>query len=239
MKMTILPVSARRFPRRLKTLPDCPDAVYINGNWEWLDTLPCVAVVGTRRPSPWGRDTAFALGSRLATVNWGVVSGLALGIDTMAHQGVLSVGGLTGATLPCGLNRLYPPENGELARQIVQAGGFLLSEYPPDADPEAAFFIARDRLQSWLAAAVIVVETEADGGTMHTARFAREHGRPLLVLRPPAPTPQNEGNRLLAASPETRLVDSVDEVLELVGGMRCDRNSCDNQIRKSETGLLR
>ncbi|MDU4959618.1 MAG: DNA-processing protein DprA [Sporomusaceae bacterium] len=214
--LTIVPAGARRFPAALKSLPDCPEAVYISGSWQWLDTKPCVAVAGSRQPSSWGRDAAFTLGSRLAAAGWGVISGLALGVDTAAHQGVLAMGGLTGVTLPCGLNRLYPPENGPLAQQILDTGGFLLSEYPPDREPEPDFFRARDRLQSCLSAAVIVVETEVDGGTMHTARFALEQRRPLLVLRPPSPQPCNEGNRLLASWPQTQLADSVDSLLELL-----------------------
>lgn len=207
----------RHFPCRLQFLADKPASLYLCGAWDWLDRIPCAAVVGTRYPSAWGQKTSFKLAGRLAEAGWGVVSGLALGIDTAAHRGTLVKGGLTGATLPGGFDHLYPPENAELAADIATGGGFLMSEYAPDTEPRAEYFKARDRLQSGLALAVIVVETEADGGTMHTARFAIQQERPLLVFAPPADQPSlTDGNRELEKWPKTRMVSSIDAVIGIL-----------------------
>ena len=202
-------------PGRLKTIPDKPKSLYLSGTCDWLDQIPCVAVVGTRYPSEWGQNTSFELACRLADVGWGLVSGLALGIDTAAHRGALSKNGLTGATLPGGLHHLYPPENTKLADDIIRAGGFLMSEYAPDIEPDAEFFKARDRLQSGLAAAVVVVETELEGGTIHTARFAVEQDRPLFVFSAPPGIPsQSTGNQMLERWPHVRMVSSIDSMME-------------------------
>lgn len=204
----------QQFPGRLKTIPDNPQCLYLGGAWEWLDRVPCVAIVGTRYPSEWGQNTAFELASTLADLGWGVISGLALGIDTAAHKGALSRGGLTGATLPGGLHRLYPPQNIDLAEDIIRSGGFLMSEYAPDIEPAAEYFKARDRLQSGLVSAVVVVETEPDGGTMHTARFAVEHDRHLLVfLAPQGIQSVSAGNRILEKWPHTRMVSSINSLV--------------------------
>lgn len=205
------------FPGRLRPLADKPASLYLCGAWDWLDRIPCAAVVGTRYSSAWGQKISFELAGRLAEAGWGVVSGLALGIDTAAHRGTLAKGGLTGATLPGGFHHLYPPENAELAAEIVNGGGFLMSEYTPPTEPQGEYFKARDRLQSGLALVVIVVETEADGGTMHTARFAAQHGRPLLVFAPPSDQPSRaDGNRVLEKWPETRMVSSIDTVIAIL-----------------------
>jgi len=206
-----------KFPQRLRRIADTPESLYVAGAWEWLDQIPCVAVVGTRNPSEWGHNTAFELAGQIADRGWGLVSGLALGIDTAAHRGVLSRHGRTGATLPGGICRIFPPENIELAADMIGAGGFLMSEYAPDTEPTADFFKARDRLQSGLATAVIVVETEVGGGTMHTARFAIEQQRPLLVFEPPPGKPSNtEGNLILSGWEHTQKCSSVDQAMGIL-----------------------
>jgi len=218
--ITELKAQHAKFPQRLRGIPNSPESLYLAGTWEWLDQIPCVAVVGTRNASDWGRDTAFELAGQIADRGWGLVSGLALGIDTAAHRGALARGGRMGATLPGGLHRIFPPENIELAADMISAGGFLMSEYAPDTEPTADFFKARDRLQSGLVMAVVVVETETDGGTMHTARFAMEHRRPLLVFDPPPGRLSNTAGNLVLSEWEcakTRsVIDDMMGILDLL-----------------------
>ena len=211
--VTQLELLDSRFPAGIRCLTDRPASLQIAGEWTWIDRLFCIAVVGTRYASSWGARTAFELGKRLAEHGWGVISGLARGIDTAAHQGALAGGGRTGATLPGGLGRIYPPDNRDLADNIVHSGGFLLSEYAVDSEAAPDRFVARDRLQCALSQAVIVVETEPEGGTMHTARFALTQRKPLFVFQPPRESPQSGGNRILLAGPRTKAVADTDSLL--------------------------
>ena len=228
VKWPILQVEADDFlfPAGIRGLADVSDTLHIAGEWKWMDHIPCAAIVGTRYASSWGRKTAFELGMRLAKRGWGVISGLAMGIDTAAHQGALAGQGRTGATLPGGLNHIYPPENLDLADAIVRGGGFLLSEYTAEAEPKPEFFAARDRLQSALSRAVIVVETEAEGGTMHTARFALEQGKPLFVFSPPANIQsRSDGNRMLLTWSGAIPVKDIDSLMSAISRLEDTSNS--------------
>ena len=138
-----------------------------------------------------------------------------MGIDAAAHRGCLDQGGYTTAVLPCGLDHSYPPQHRELAAQIA-AAGCLLSEYPPGIQPARYRFVERDRLQSGLSDLVIVVETEMDGGAMHTARFARRQGRMLLVFSPAGlDSNRASGNRRLIETGATA-VESVEAAMAVI-----------------------
>ncbi|HEX2909799.1 MAG TPA: DNA-processing protein DprA [Chloroflexia bacterium] len=187
------------FPARLTAIADPPLLLFARGNLDIL-AQKGLALVGTRTPTPFATNAAEKLGRKSAELGLIVVSGLALGCDTAAHRGCLAGQGRTVATLPGGFNNIYPPENRELAEEIVAQGGCLLSEYLPEAQPQAAYFVERDRLQVALSEAVLVIETEKTGGTMHTARFCLEQAKPLACIVPPsdlASHPNAEGNRLL------------------------------------------
>jgi DNA processing protein len=181
--MRILKWGRPDFPTALKFIPRPPRLLYAKGGPDCLKG-PAIAVVGTRTPTPAGKRLAEAFGRYLAKKGIVVVSGLALGIDTAAHEGCLAAGGRTVAVLPSGIYNIYPRENKALADRIVKAGGCLVSEYPPDASPEKYTFIQRDRLQSGLSLGVVIVETDLAGGAMHTARFCRRQGRLLACLKP-------------------------------------------------------
>lgn len=207
------------FPSRLKTIPDAPVLLYSQGNLAELARFPCVAVIGTRTASTIATDISYRLGLELAKIGAGVISGLALGCDSFAHRGCLEEGGYTVAVLPAGLDVIYPPQNQELAARIVE-NGCLLSEYPPGIQPAKYRFVERDRLQSGLSDAVVVVETETNGGAMHTARFAKRQGRRLLVFTPASlGSTQVSGNqKLLAEGAEA--VGSVEDVMKSIQTMR-------------------
>jgi DNA processing protein len=142
-----------------------------------------VAIVGARRPSH-GTAVAFAFAAEAANSGFAVVSGLALGCDTAAHRGCLEANGITIAVLPCGLDRVVPVSNSNLAHNILSASGFLASEYPPGTEVRNFRFVQRNRVIATLSQAVIVVEAETRSGTLHTARFAREQNKPLACYIP-------------------------------------------------------
>lgn len=169
------------YPPRLLELDDAPATLFMRGAWQPEDNR-AVSVVGTREPSPRVVRLAHQVGAALAEAGITVVSGLALGIDTAAHQGALSVEtGRSIAVLGSGVLNIYPPENHTLALDIAHRG-VVMSEVHPTASTGAPRLVARNRIISGLSQAVIVVETDADGGAMHAARFAQRQGRPVFTF---------------------------------------------------------
>lgn len=144
-----------------------------------------MAVVGTRSPDRTGRELARSLAGELARHGYGVVSGLARGIDCAAHRGALAAGGRTWAVVGCGADVAAAPDDPELVDDIVAGGGGILAEVDPGTPASARTLVARDRIQSGLSLATLVVETDLASGTMHTARFTVEQGRVLVVVAPP------------------------------------------------------
>ncbi|HVE13613.1 MAG TPA: DNA-processing protein DprA [Elusimicrobiota bacterium] len=157
-----------------------------------------VAVVGSRRPTPYGRRMARLLGRECAEAGVALVSGLARGVDSEAHSACAEAGGRTWAVLGSGLDRVYPSENAGLAREIVAAGGGLLSEYPPGTAPLAGHFPRRNRIISGLCFAVVVVEGDLRSGSLITAKEALEQGREVFAVPGPADAALSAGpNELL------------------------------------------
>lgn len=147
--------------------------------------LPGIAVIGTREPTDEGVIGGKYLAGEFAKRGFNIVSGLAVGCDTCGHQGALEAGGKTTAILANGLdsNSIYPPENRDLAESIVKNGGVLLSEYPINTSVNRYSLVARDRLQSGLAQATLVIQTGKSGGTMHAAKATLAANKPLYVMR--------------------------------------------------------
>ena len=167
------------YPKLLKEIHDPPIGLYRKGGYEFPH--PCVAIVGSRRTTLYGQSVAKRLGAELARLGFGVVSGLARGIDTAAHEGALSVGGKTAAVLGTGIDLIYPPENLGLYRQLEETGA-VLSEFPFGRRADRQSFAMRNRIVSGICEAVIVVESDVSGGAMITARFAGEQGRQLFAV---------------------------------------------------------
>jgi DNA processing protein len=179
------------YPAAFHALPDKPLAVFWRGCLP-LPGQPCIAIVGTRTPSRNAARLAHDWALMFASRGWAVVSGLARGVDTCAHQGALAANGATLAVLGGGVNRIYPPENAELARQIMHRGG-LISEFHPDSNVARETLVFRNRLIGALARATIVIEAGGDSGALHAARRAHALGRPVFA-------PGNsEGNRAILA----------------------------------------
>ncbi len=205
-----------RFPARLKEIPYPPLFLFLKGELKAEDER-AVAVVGTRTPSYYGQKTARRLAGALAERGFTVVSGLARGIDSAAHQGALTAGGRTVAVLGCGLDVVYPPENRPLYDQIPSQGA-LVSEFPLGAPPEAKNFPVRNRLISGLALGVVVVEAGAKSGARITVRHALDQGREVFAVPGPIDSPASLGpHRLIQEG--AKLVQEVEDILqELPGG---------------------
>ncbi len=160
---------------------DPPMLLYVKGHPGALEGGG-VAVVGTRRPSPFGRRFAHALARDAAGQELTVISGLAYGIDAAAHQGCLDGRGTTVAVLAHGLHTVQPPRHRELARRILEGGGALVSEYPPGVRASKNTFVPRNRIIAWMGAATVVVEGREDSGARHTARYAFDEDRTVLAV---------------------------------------------------------
>ena len=180
------------YPGYLRNIHDPPDPIFFDGDIAALRG-PAVAIVGARRCTAEGRETARRFARHLAECGVAVVSGLAHGIDTAAHEGALAGGGITFAVLGSGVDRVYPARNAALAQRIVSSGGALLSEYPPGTPPARHRFPERNRIISGLSSAVLVVEASNRSGSLITARMALEQGRDVLAVPGPLSSPQSEG----------------------------------------------
>lgn len=177
----IITLQDEAYPARLRSLTDAPATLFLRGCWR-SDWEHSAAIVGTREPTPESLRLAQNLASELSERGYVIVSGLALGVDAAAHLGVLAVpNGFTLAALGCGVLDVYPPANRALAEAVTRRGA-LVSETHPFAVPSASNLVARNRIITGLSDIVIVIETEADGGAMHAARFALAQGRVLYAV---------------------------------------------------------
>lgn len=198
------------YPAALASLPDPPPYLFVRGSIEERDRA-AVAIVGTRHATEYGKGIAAKLGSDLAQRGVTVVSGLARGVDTQAHQGALNANGRTFAVCGCGLDVAYPSENRALMEQIENAGA-CISEFAPTVHPEAWHFPARNRIISGLSVGVVVVEAAERSGALITADFALEQGREVFAVPGNIHKAQSKGAHALIKAGAT-LVDSVDDII--------------------------
>ncbi|GAB4432938.1 MAG: DNA-processing protein DprA [Chloroflexi bacterium OHK40] len=206
----ILTLDDPGYPRLLREAPGAPPLLYVRGSLTPADDWG-IAVVGTRTPTPYGQEAARRLASDLARAGATIVSGLALGIDTIAHEAALESGGRTLAVLGSGVDRPYPGRNRHLAERIV-AQGALISDYPLGTAPAAANFPPRNRIISGLARGTLVVEASERSGALITVAFALEQGREVLAVPGPIFSRQSVGtNRLLRDG--AALAGSAEDVL--------------------------
>lgn len=210
-KIRVITWEDEGYPRRLKEIDQPPPVLYISGELlpedEWA-----VAIVGTRRITAYGRQVTEEIASTLARRGITVVSGLARGVDGVAHQAALNAGGRTLAVLGSGVNRVYPPEHRRLAENIREHGA-LLSDYALGTPPEASNFPPRNRIISGLSLAVVVVEAGETSGALITANFAAEQGRDVFAVPGNILAPQSQGtNRLVQQGAQPLL--NVKDLLE-------------------------
>jgi DNA processing protein len=210
--VSLLTWNSEAYPSYLREIDGAPPLIYVHGSLEEIDRW-AVAVVGTRRLTSYGRQVTQELVTGLVLNGVTIVSGLARGIDAIAHKTALDHGGRTIAVLGSGPDCIYPPENRSLARQIVNGRGAVITEYGMGVQPEAKNFPPRNRIISGLSLGVIVVEAGDRSGAGITARFALEQGRDVFAVPGNIYSPASVGtNRLIQQG--AKLVAGVDDVLE-------------------------
>ncbi len=203
-----------RYPAPLAAIADPPPVLWLRGDPAALNAT-AVAVVGSRAGTAYACEVARGLGADLASRGVSVVSGLARGVDSAAHRGVLAAGGRTIAVLGSGVDVVYPPEHAGLAGEIA-VRGLLVSELPPATTPRPAYFPLRNRLISGLSRAVVVVEASERSGSLITARLALEQGRDVMAVPGNVLTGRNRGAHALLKD-GARIVETADDVVEELG----------------------
>ena len=208
------------YPAALRPIADAPPVLFVAGDAAVL-AAPQVAIVGSRGPTPAGRETAYEFAARLAAAGLVITSGLATGIDAAAHRGALARAAPTVAVCGTGLDITYPAVNAALAAEIARRGA-LVSEFPPGTPPRRDHFPRRNRLISGLALGVVVVEAAYRSGSLITARLAAEQGREVFAVPGSVHNPLARGcHRLIRDG--ARLVETPEEVLD---GLQCDLFRC-------------
>lgn len=200
------------YTKILSNISDCPSELFYKG------TLPnkrikTVAIVGSRKPTAYGRNIANKIANRLAEVGIVVISGLALGIDSVAHRGALERDGLTIAVLANGLDMVYPAMHRSLAERIISSGGAIISEYPINTKPLPWQFLARNRIISGLADVIVVVEAAKRSGTLSTASHGINQGKEVFAVPGNITSPYSEGCNHLIKMGAIPLID-IDEFIK-------------------------
>lgn len=204
-----------RFPRILKEIPNPPSRLFTIGALPENDEIT-IAIVGTRKASEAGVRTAQNFGKELGSMGIAVVSGLAMGIDTSAHEGAIRGDARTIAVLGNGLNKIYPAQNENLARKIIEKGGAIVSEYEENMPSLKQNFIQRNRIISGLSLAIVVIEAPLSSGALSTASFAASQGREVFVVPGPINHPNYAGSHALIRD-GARLVTSPREIIDDLG----------------------
>lgn len=195
-----LTLTSSEYPEILREIGSPPKELYILGDLGALLAKPRLAVIGSRKVTVYGRQTTQQLAGEAAGRGMVIISGLALGVDGIAHQAALDAGGKTIAVLPCGLDKVYPATHHHLARKILEQGGVLVSEYVDGTPPLRQHFIARNRIVSGLSDGVLITEAAQKSGTLHTANFALEQGKTVMAVPGNITSPLSAGtNNLIKA----------------------------------------
>ena len=214
---SLVPWGSAAYPPLLASIPDPPLVLFVEGDPAVLG-LPQLAVVGSRSPTPIGRDTAQQFAEHLARSGLAITSGLALGIDAASHRGALRASGRTIAVLGCGLDSIYPRENAPLAADIVASGGALVADLPTGTPPLKHHFPRRNRIISGLSVGTLIVEATLRSGSLITARLAAEQGREVFAIPGSIHSPLSHGcHRLIRQG--AKLVESTDDIFSELGAL--------------------
>lgn len=213
--MKTIKIEDKNYPKQLLNIKNPPKVLYVMGD-ETILNNKCVAVVGSRNMSEYGKEITKRIVKDLALAGICIVSGMAVGIDSVAHTTCLDYGGKTIAVLGCGLNRVFPPENRGLFKRIIDNGGCVISEHPEDTIAQKQFFAARNRIVSGLSDATLVVEATYRSGTSITAKHTINQGRKLLCI------PNSIGNKnsfgiINLIKKGAKIVTNANEILAEIG----------------------
>jgi DNA processing protein len=199
-KVNTLTLTSSDYPEILREIGQPPKQLYILGSITELLVMPRLAVIGSRKVSIYGRQVTQQLVRDAAARGIVIVSGLALGVDGIAHQAAIEAGGKTIAVLPTGLDKIYPASHHQLAKKILETGGALITEYPTGTEPFKTNFIARNRIVSGISDGVLITEAAEKSGTLHTANFALEQGKTVMAVPGNINSPLSAGtNNLIKA----------------------------------------
>lgn len=201
------------YPPLLKQIYDPPILLWVRGDPRAL-SYSGIAVVGTRTPSAYGRDCAIKFSAAISKAEISVISGLAYGIDTFSHQSTLDHGSVTVAVLGSGIDFIYPQQNIGLAKQIIEKGGAIVTEYPPGTKPDAGNFPVRNRIVSGLSLGVLVVESGLKGGSMITADLALDQNREVFAIPHMVGRASGAGGNHLIKRGAAKLVENLDDILQ-------------------------
>ncbi len=207
----IITIKDANYPKRLREIYDPPPILYIRGNLKEDDEL-AISIVGSRKTNPYGRWITEKISRELARNGITIVSGMARGIDAIAHMGAISEGGRTIAVLGCGIDVIYPSENRALFKEIIDHGA-ILSEFPMKSLPEGGHFPRRNRIISGLSLGVVVVQASQGSGSLITANYALEQGREVFAIPGNVGAEGSRGTNLLIKQ-GARLVESSEDILE-------------------------
>lgn len=214
MKINRISPLNSKYLQIIGTIANCPQKLHFIGKLP-IDRRPTVAIVGTRKPTAYGRDVTYQLANDLASRGIIIVSGLAIGIDGIAHQAALDAGGITMAVLANGVDTIYPAIHKGLADKIITAGGAIISEYEPGVLARNFQFLERNRIVSGLSDAIIVTEAAIHSGTMATVAYALDQGREVFVVPGNITSPLSAGcNKLIKQGAHP--ITCADDVLEII-----------------------
>lgn len=213
-KIKILTLEDADYPVALKAISDPPICLYVRGNEKiFAENDLFFSIVGTRKVSSYGQEIAEEFAASLARYGFVIVSGMAIGIDAIAHWVTVTAGGKTVAVLGCGVDIIYPAQNARLYHKIIETGGAVISEFPPGMSTLPGLFVARNRIVSGLSRGVLIVEGAQRSGTLITAGYAASQGRDVFAPPSPITSPTSQApNSLLKQG--AKLVTSVQDILE-------------------------
>ena len=206
------------YPLGFRNIVRMPRILYYQGAIEIINHNKNIAVIGSRRCSDMGVKLSFETGRILGTNGINVVNGLALGCDTEALRGALSVGGKCVAVMPCGLDKIQPKANQKLAEEILEKGGCLISEYPIGTGIKKYQYVERDRLQSGISQGVLVIEAELDSGTMHTVDFAMKQYKRLACYYHEL-LKYSTGNQYMEQNGNTQVLRNANDIIKFVNNI--------------------
>jgi DNA processing protein len=239
LSINFLTINDRLYPSNLKQIDNAPLVIYYKGEIKCLGS-EVVAIVGSRQMTSYGRQVTKRFSSELSELGVVIVSGLARGIDSVAHRSCLNARGKTAAVLGCGLGRVYPLRNTELAREIIRKGGVLLSEYPTDYPVLPVNFVNRNRIISGLAKVVLVVEGARKSGTLLTASAAAHQGKEVFAVPGQITSPSSQAPHFLIKNGVKIAFSPRDIIRELDLTFKIDEKKSNNSlpISRKEKVLL-
>jgi len=220
LNITILPLSSPDYPDLLKRIYDPPVILYLRGNQSPDKLINSIGIVGTRKPTDYGKKMSERFAEELSTAGIAVISGFARGVDTYAHKAVLknkNSAAITAAVFGCGVDMIYPPENKTLYDEMLEKG-MLISEYEISAFPDAVNFPKRNRIISGLSLGTIVIESDIDGGALITARTALDQSREVFAVPGYITSKVSSGTNALIKNGQAKLVENLDDVLVELSG---------------------